>query len=58
MPATYISDGEVRFLAPRFADAGDAKVTLSLNGQDYEPATELLFTVQPSSMLPGGCVLC
>ena len=56
VPATYISDGEVRFLTPSFADAGDARVTLSLNGQDYEPGTEVVFRYAASSML-GACTL-
>ena len=55
VPASFISEGEVRFLAPGFADAGDARVTLSLNGQEYEPTTELLFRYQSSGMLP--CVV-
>ena len=54
VPAAYISEGEVRFLAPSFADAGDARVTLSLNGQDYELATETLFKYQQTSWLPCG----
>ena len=41
---------QVRFLAPAFADAGDAKVTLSLNGQEHEQATELLFRYQSPSV--------
>jgi hypothetical protein len=43
VPATFISEHEVRFLAPSFSDAGEARVTLSLNGQEHEPRTELLF---------------
>ena len=49
VPAAFVSAAEVRFLAPSFAEAGDAKVQLSLNGQEYEPATEILFTYTSSS---------
>ena len=54
VPAAFVSTAEVRFLAPSFAEAGDAKVQLSLNGQEYEPATEILFTYTASSV---PCVL-
>ena len=48
VPAAFISEGEVRFLAPTFGlETGDAKVTLSLNGQDHA-ATELVYTYQAS----------
>ena len=43
MPAAFVSSTEVRFLAPSFQEPGDAKVMLSLNGQEYEPATEMVF---------------
>jgi hypothetical protein len=34
----YLCESEVRFLTPRFADAGMARVQLSLNGQHWEQA--------------------
>ena len=52
--ATFVSATEVRFLAPSFAEAGDAKVMLSLNGQEYEEATASIFTYQAPSL---SCVL-
>jgi len=46
VPAVYLSETEVRFLAPGFAEAGDAKVRLSLNGGEPAHAgqEELVFT--------------
>ena len=49
VPAAFVSASEVRFLAPSFTEPGDAKVALSLNGQEYETATELVYTYTPSS---------
>ena len=49
VPATFISDSEVRFLAPSFTEHGDAKVGLSLNGQEYEPRAELVFAYERQS---------
>ena len=50
VPAAFVSPSEVRFLAPSFSEPGDAKVMLSLNGQEYEPATEVIFAFTASSM--------
>ena len=51
MPAAFFSEGEVRFLTPSFGgEVGDAKVTLSLNGQDYEQTTELCYRYQSASL--------
>jgi hypothetical protein len=55
VPAAFISEFEVRFLAPSFAEEGDAKVSLSLNGQEYEHGTELVFTYHPAAV---SCVVC
>ena len=55
VPAAFISEFEVRFLAPSFAEEGDAKVSLSLNGQEYEQGTELVFTYHPAAV---SCVVC
>ena len=51
VPAAYISESEVRFLAPTFGpnESGDARVAISLNGQEYEPATELIYHYQAST---------
>ncbi len=43
VPAAFISETEVRFLAPPFDEPGDATVSISLNGHEYEQATELRF---------------
>ena len=53
VPAAFVSESEIRFLAPSFAEAGDAKVSLALNGQEYEPSTELLLRYQAAT----SCVL-
>ena len=54
VPAAFVSDSEIRFLTPSFADAGDARVALSLNGHEYDPASaEQVFRyTAPASMLP------
>ena len=35
--------------APSFAEAGDARVSISLNGHDYETPSEQTFRYVPSS---------
>ena len=50
VPAAFVSSSEVRFLAPSFSEAGDAKVMLSLNGQEYEQATETIFAYTAASV--------
>ena len=47
MPAAFISDAECRFLTPTFSEAGSAKVTVSLNGHDYDGSGELAFEYHP-----------
>lgn len=43
VPGAFISESEVRFLSPRFADSGTARMSLSLNnGQQWEEG-ELAF---------------
>ena len=41
--AFYHSDAEVRFMTPDFSEAGDARVQLSLNGQQYDESNELTY---------------
>ena len=36
VPAAFISESEVRFMLPDAHEAGEARVQLSLNGQQYE----------------------
>ena len=42
IPATFVSESEVRFLTPSFIETGDAKVALALNGHDYDLSSEAL----------------
>ncbi len=42
IPAAFVSETEVRFLTPSFTEVGDAKVTVALNGHDYDADAEPL----------------
>ena len=41
--AFWHSETEVRFMTPDFSEAGDARVQLSLNGQQYDTGNELTY---------------
>ena len=45
VPAAFISEGEVRFMLPTsdFQEAGEARVQLSLNGQQFDAGEPLSF---------------
>ena len=51
IPAVFVSETELRILTPSFTEVGAAKVTLALNGHDFDPDAEpLCFQYQPAPL--------
>lgn len=51
VPAAFISESEMRFMAPEFQEAGDAQVGLALNGQQDDAEQEVVFEYKaPAAM--------